>query len=220
MQCSEFQNRLNELLDQRRVASEDFDLNHHARDCPACARSLEVGGYLANLWPAEGTESNAASSPKTSDFGGKWVGLVIAIAASVVVVVGLQFGESNTSTMTDSSTQPSPTIVAQTNLRPLISADNANPPSIDTGTLNSLATMSQPDFVPRADTSAFVHQPLISIGILSRQEWDYPMDEVPIPFGTSLQIEPRWIEVVSNGMAPVQSSVSKTIDAIRRSLSS
>jgi hypothetical protein len=47
------------------------------------------------------------------------------------------------------------------------------------------------------------------------------MDEVQIPFAASLPtIGPDWIDAVSDGMAPVQESVNKTLGAIRRSISS
>ena len=74
--------------------------------------------------------------------------------------------------------------------------------------------------VESSTNPAFVHQPLVSLGMLSTTDWDYRLEEVDIPFAGRLDIPSQWFEFVSGGMAPVQESMSKTLQVIRRSMSS
>lgn len=235
MQCNDFQDRLNELLDERRAASDDVELSRHARECPACAQAFEIGLCLVNLWPGDASADqqeqpedlaishlaiDATSTdqefgvqrPATTPTVGRWIGLMM-VAASVAIVVAMRPNASlpiaKQTVVVADSVQPGESTV--TKIQTQVS---------DQETISGLAQASQPNTLPQSATSAFVHQPLISIGILSAHEWEYEIEEVHIPFGAKLQIEPRWMELVSDGMAPVQSSVTKTIDAIKRSLSS
>ena len=70
-------------------------------------------------------------------------------------------------------------------------------------------------------SAAFVHQPILSLGLLSTADWRTSMQGVNMPFGARLpNVEPRWIEAVSDGVSPVQQSMNRTLAAIRKSLSS
>lgn len=69
--------------------------------------------------------------------------------------------------------------------------------------------------------TTFVHQPLISIRLLSQADWSKAIDHQPVLFGSQIpEMDTAWIKVVSDGMLPVQQSMSSTLDLIRRSITS
>lgn len=255
MRCSDFENRLNELLDERRAPSHDPDLNRHAQECSNCANALEIGAHFADLWSSDfgngvqqrtwlDDESKAnPSMTKHSAIGAaasiqKWFGPLVAIAACVLIVVAMRPNVPNASAVADTMIQPSARVVNAPvahvgnallgNALPLQLQDAQSPlplPASSAIESGLIANTSDGALIAQDGPSALgyqplICQPLISFQLLSKQEWNYPIDEVSIPFAANLQIEPKWIEVVSNGMAPVQSSVVKTINAIKRSLSS
>ena len=64
-----------------------------------------------------------------------------------------------------------------------------------------------------------MHQPLVSLGLLSLGDWSDTMRGVTIPFGATLPaVDTNWVDAVATGMTPIQSSLSTTWDAIRRSV--
>jgi len=69
--------------------------------------------------------------------------------------------------------------------------------------------------------TSFVHQPLLSIRLLSQADWSKAMDHQQVPFGAQIpEMDTAWLKVVSDGMVPVQQSMSSTLDLIRRSITS
>ncbi len=211
MQCEQFQERLQTVLDDRKQPTDDADLLAHADRCVACAAALRFSSQLGQLWSTrdEGialnqttVETTKANHDKTTSFL-MWAAISV-VAASCLLAWWLPRLDTQH------------TIQVASNDQAIFSVDVANGSPTDA---DSHAQVVQSNLDP--SQSPFVHQPLISIGLLSRQPWEYSMDEVQIPFAASLPtIGPDWIDAVSDGMAPVQESVNKTLGAIRRSISS
>ena len=69
--------------------------------------------------------------------------------------------------------------------------------------------------------TSFVHQPLLSIRLLSQADWSKAMDHQQVPFGAQIpEMDTAWLKGVSDGLVPVQQSMSSTLDLIRRSITS
>jgi|GEM_PF-6277722 len=194
MQCDEFQTRLNSVLDERRDPDSDSQLSQHVQGCALCRETLKVGSQLANLWTLP-DETNVERQANSTNTGPR---VVLGIFATVVVLLIMAWGWS----------QPTPSQIG--NVAAIEEVVLPEPQMVSEVTLNPITK----------NEAAFVHQPLISLGLLSTAGWNYPLEEVPAPFAATLSdIQPRW-KAVSGGMAPVQKSMSKTFAAIKRSLSS
>lgn len=211
MQCEQFQERLQLVMDDRRSPSDDVDLQSHASRCAACAVTLRFSTQLGQLWATNEDDpsldfcNGKTTKPKRdSAVFLKWAAASVVAASCLLAWILPKLNLQGVNVA--SGSQSVPAVVADGGAR-------VQP--------NSSVTLSQSQLVLDPSQSPFVHQPLISLGFLSRQQWEYSMDEVQLPFAANFSsIGPDWIDAVSDGMAPVQESVSKTLGAIRRSLSS
>ena len=70
-----------------------------------------------------------------------------------------------------------------------------------------------------SESLAFVHQPIIGLGLLASTDWDSSI-ALDIPFGEeqSVLIEQRW-KAVADGVQPVRESVNSTFWRVTRSVS-
>ena len=197
MRCDEFQTRLNSVLDERRDPAMDSQLSRHVQACPLCRETMRVGSQLANLWttPIEVIVEREVNSTNSTSAGLRVFVGVFAMAAALLIMA---WGWAQTK---------------PTQIGDVASIEEVVSPEPQTASPVAQSPRIQIE-------AAFVHQPLISLGLLSTADWNYPLEEVPAPFAATLSdIQPRWKDAVS-GMAPVQKSMSKTLAAIKRSLSS
>lgn len=207
MQCDAFHERLNEVMDQRRSPKSDHNLVAHARCCAPCFEMMRMWERLGDALEFDAaTEeplddcvqaAGGARRPQIATTGFSWLG-AIAIAIVVLLMIGSNWRHSS----------DQPHVMSMSNL-------DLNSISVETDPIEHITT----DLTEvQSASSAFAHQPLISFGLLSTADWSYAINEVQMPFGAQLPaFQPEWIGVVSE---PVQQSMSKTLDAIRRSLSS
>lgn len=221
MRCDQFQERLNVALDERQLPTSDAALVQHASVCAQCDATLGMSVQLVNALDVERRANHEVV--KTVDRGSaptrssnKLARSLFVAAAMILIAFSVaQFGASTV--ISPESLSPSMVAVAVPPIpeAPTVAAV-ASAPEVDVLDLPGMI----PDVDQIPEPSAFVHQPILSLGLLSTAEWNYPVSEVNMPFGTRLPVESSWIQVVSDGMVPVQQSMTKTLAAIRRSLSS
>jgi anti-sigma factor RsiW len=119
MRCAQFEERLQRLLDQRELPSEDSQLNRHARRCPecretlaACCRMIDGLNLLELRVPDEdfslrvvGRTQVGRPSPATRR---RFAGALAGIAAGLALTLLLPF--SWREDRTESATVPAPVI--------------------------------------------------------------------------------------------------------------
>jgi len=107
MHCVRFEMRLNELLDERASPETDRKLIDHAENCPDCAQLLAGHELLRSgrEWfePTIGADFSVRVAAAIADhdkrsWRGHWVGSIAAIAAGIIVAVGISHFRNSTST--------------------------------------------------------------------------------------------------------------------------
>lgn len=183
MQCEQFEQRVNQLLDARQ-SLEDEPLMSHAANCEECRASWIAYQQMMGLLPI----SSVAPLPRH----GVWTRRFAAVAAAVVLLIAFvnwPRAKREIEIQQISSTSPS-------NIKP--STDVVHTPGA-------------PPYL--------VHQPLVSLRLLSMGDWTQTMNQVELSFGAELpDVQTEWMSAVATSMSPLQDSLTTTLNLIRRSV--
>lgn len=251
MRCSEFHRTLNELLDERCSLESAESLKQHTQQCEPCRQyfammqgvlgAMSSGDTLAtgirlDEMPAFDEEAPSVTVEEVPRSLRSWQNLGVALttaACLLLLATGFWFGPSDESIsigIEGYSTAPANAGSGSTSpdeAPPLIAMGNASESS-GSDAIRNTAEGGAPGLASagtfpehHAGHGSFVHQPLISIGLLSQADWRYAIPAEHLPFGQPIpQLDPEFVKVVSDGMTPVQQSMNSTLDLIRRSFAS
>lgn len=198
MRCETFQERLNQLLDERRLPDSDSELTRHTADCSCCAEILRVSECMVDAIEQSRrpfTPRLAVVPPEPGASSRQKLMGAVAVAATLLVAASLWLGQIN--------------------------AEHALPvttinPTVATNTTTIVTAEMMSDSPP----VTFVHQPIIGLSLLSRADWIQAIDEFNMPFGAQASnVDASWLKAVSDGVIPVQQSVNSTFERVRRSVS-
>ena len=231
MQCSQFHDRMNELLDQRLDPSDDASLQRHAKSCDRCERDL--GAYLlleqalafdAQATCVEKTEQaevdvpdhdlaarTALRSPSASPQRSGWA-TWFSIAAAILLLVFVPKWRAN---------RPAPltTATAGHAAEQRRTAATAPAATVPTARVMSAATVPQPTALSAQTPGGFV-QPLLGLRLVAAADWSQ-LEPMEMPFDMPLpHVETdSWIQSMADEMGPLKRSVDSTVNLIVNTLS-
>lgn len=184
MQCEQFEQRINELLDSRQPL-EDEQLVSHAANCAECQASWVAYQQMMEVF----APAPVAARPRETAWMYRCAGLA---AAAVLLWAFFNWPGSTSDTETlQVSAKPSP----------------SNPQRAN----DVVYTRGAPPYL--------VHQPLVSIRLLSMGDWTQTMNQVEMPFGAQLpDVQTEWLSAVATSISPLQDSLTSTLNSIRRSV--
>lgn len=189
MKCDAFRQRLDDLLDQRASPGEDAQLSLHANHCDTCRDRLAATESL--LAVLEYGAAKEVSKVTRSRKPIRSAKSLVTLAATLLI------GVLGWSRLWPTANQPATESVAVVS--------------------TAVETVSASPQVS-SDAASFVYQPLIGLSLISRADWS--RIDAQMPFAAHMPaIESQWLRAVTDGMAPVQESMSHTLEVIRRSLS-
>jgi hypothetical protein len=196
MLCSDFQERLDDLLDARVSPMADRQLTNHATACPYCREALRVTVSVIDALPAVQRAGNGLSTRR------------IAACAAVAATFIIGLGSWLQSLPEPAPAEPGWVVSAETRE---LDASVESEVRLVTTRIDHEAT--------KVDLTYFVPEPLMSLSLLSRADWAGTMAEVSMPFGAQVPaFDAPWLEVMAIEMTPVQKSMNSTWNFIRRSL--
>ena len=218
MQCETFHDRLDALLDRRESPDGDLELVRHADSCSHCGEHLAMtihvlealtqGNHPGGQGPSPSSQRHASTVSDQSTL--PFVRWAIAVAATLLIAAGMWSQWSSGGTQIASA----PTESASADVEVIAAVPSAT-------TLISNAEPMIPD--DEAAGATFVHQPLLSLGLLSRADWATVRAsserQLAISFTDQFpELDAKWMELVSDGITPVKQSMDSTLDLLRRSL--
>lgn len=199
MLCSDFHDRVNDLLDERLELTQDAALRQHANSCEACHRDLQ-NYQLLTTRGVQTSVTRPANDLRVPLF---WL-----TAAATLFIAVASFPGNEQPTQTAQTTSPAVTPIVA------VQDDDVSPkPIIDP--LHPINVSAE----DRVVVSGHFVQPILSIGYMAQADWSgvQPME---MPFGVAVPtVEAEWIDVVADEMLPIQKSVNSTFNLIVRTLS-
>lgn len=201
MRCSDFDQRVNVLLDQRLELAQDEDLLNHAAVCASCSKHLQsyqdVLSVVPELaLPVAKDSSRTNSSSKTNRM--TYIASVISLAVALLLCVSLWPEHNELDHVVAAPTQVPP-------IRELVAKDVVETNQLRIAPSDTFANYS-------------VHQPLIGLRLLTIGDWS-KTSIAAMPFGADMpQLEKSWLDAMSAGITPVTETVNSTIDVLRRTL--
>ena len=214
MQCHEFVERMQSLLDDRRPLESDAQLRAHARECVECRADLRTWEMLGSLGrnppvPSAGFAERVVSqagpaTPWRARRGRTWIlaGTIAALAASALLAVSLF----------RNPTQPKPGIGAVAGPDdPRIDAPNSIPaPDRSSDPAPAIAAHSTDD--PQGDRSQAADDPMDMERLQQYSEAIQSLaSQVPVESFDE-------VEEATPGLRPVRTSFSLAIGTIRRTM--
>ena len=91
MNCEQFEDRLNEMLDQRESVENDSQLRRHANECFRCDQMIRLWSSIEQSVPESELNGIVTPTSKPPSRRAHAVGAAIAIAASALLIVGPRF---------------------------------------------------------------------------------------------------------------------------------
>lgn len=198
MKCDAFQNLLDELLDRREIPEADMQIREHVADCKPCRLTLRGHAVLLKA-VQQGARPAVRRSQSTS--------MAMPLAAAVLFAALLAWQRVQPNMRIHEQHYQSPVAaVIQHSSTSELSRTNSSLPSSPSSTATSVSAM----------------HPVVSLQLITRADWSETLSAVPVPFVPLLDVptlETRWIETLTQHMAPVQDSMSSTFRVLRRTLS-
>ena len=191
MLCNAFDQRVDRLLDERESLESDEEIRTHVAICPRCHAALRAHVQLLDI--LHKVEFPEQLTPQT-----RRMHVVGLIAAAATLLIAFTFFSS--SALNTQMVLPVIAVQAEPQAVPLPNSE-----------------VPEAEFAPPRADGYLVHQTLVGLRLLSMGNWSTTINSVSKPFGAKIpQVDTEWVDVVADGMSPVQESVTSTLNLLRR----